>query len=291
MSVAEGEDDGTSWSFSISHGFGNGWRPYLTMAQSSLLLSRSNDLLQRSVVAAGHIGEAELKELGIKGSFLDGKLVWTTAAYEQTRTDVRDPDDPTASADVSSTLARGVETEVKWLPSRNFYLSMYLLSQNAEYTVDSGATIYLTAAQMGFQDVVDPLTGDVLYPAEAFFYGGKANVSLPANNEQFRERVTNPEQQAGFSGTWTIRDNLRILFGGTWFSEVWADRVKTLMVPEALVFNLGVSWDKGPWHVRFNGYNVNDEQYFRPRNSDTNATLMSSMPGTRAEFTAKYEFR
>lgn len=288
---AEGSDSGGSWSFSLSHQFPSGWRPYVTVANASLQLSSSNDLMTRSVVSAGNIGEAELKEVGVKGSFFGGQLIWTTGAYEQTRTDVRDPDDPTASADVSSTLSRGVETEIKWLPNRNLFLSLYFLTQNSEYTVDSGASIYLNASQLGFQDVLDPVTGAVLYPAEAYFYGGKARVDLPANRPEFRENVGNPEQQAGFNGTFTFGNGLRLLFGATWFSEVWADRVQTLLVPSAMVFNAGVSWDKGPWHIRMNGYNVDDERYFRPRNSDTNASLMSSMAGTRWEFTAKHEFR
>jgi iron complex outermembrane recepter protein len=286
---AEGSDSGNSWS--ISHAFGGNWRPYLTFANSSLQLSSSNDLIDRSAVSAGHIGEAELKEIGIKGSFLGGKFVWTSAAYEQTRTDVRDPEDPTEGADVSSSLSRGVETEIKWLPTRDFFLSVYYLTQHSEYTVDSGSNLYLNAQQIGFQDVVDPVTGAVLYPAEAFFYGGKARIDLPANQMQFRERVGNPKQQAGFNGTYTFQNGLRVLFGGTWFSEVWADRAKTLEVPEALVLNAGVDWSKGPWNIRLNGYNIDDERYFRPRSGDSNATLMSSMPGTRWEFTAKHEFR
>src|SRR5690606_13760068 len=124
--TVEGSDSGSSWSFSLSHQLGV-WRPYATLANASLTLSSSNDTLTTGVVRAGHIGEAELKELGLKGSLLGDKLIWTTAAYEQTRTDVREPDDPTAGADVSSTLARGIETELKWLPNRNLFLSMYFL--------------------------------------------------------------------------------------------------------------------------------------------------------------------
>lgn len=289
--TVEGSDSGSSWSFSISHQFGN-WRPYATLANSSLQLSSSNDTMTTTVVASGHIGEAELTEFGLKGAFFGDKLIWTTAAYEQTRTDVRQPEDPTASADVSSTVARGIETELKWLPNRNLFLSMYFLVQEAEYTVDSGATPNLNARDLGFVDIVDPLTGEVLYPAEAFLYGGRASITLPPNQPQYRERVTNPERQAAVNGTYTFgRSNLRLLFGASWFSDVWSDRVKTVLLPEALVFNAGISWDKGPWSIRMNGYNVNDERYFRSGSGDTNANLVSVMSGRRWEVTAKHEFR
>ena len=45
---------------------------------------------------------------------------------------------------------------------------------------------------MGYVDVLDPVTGEVLYPAEAFFYGGKANVNLPVNVPGYLERTRQP---------------------------------------------------------------------------------------------------
>ena len=73
-----GTDEGRSWSFSLSQQIGDRWRPYATAAMSSLQLSTANDTLQVAIVRAGHIGEAELQEAGIKASFLDEKLEWTT---------------------------------------------------------------------------------------------------------------------------------------------------------------------------------------------------------------------
>ncbi len=40
-----------------------------------------------------------------------------------------------------------------------------------------------------------------------------------------------------------------------------------------LVANLGVTWDKQNWHIKANGYNVNDEVYWRARSSDTSPGL------------------
>jgi hypothetical protein len=273
---------------SVSQQIGDRWRPYLTMADSSLQLSTGNDTLQVAVVRAGHIGSAELKEVGIKASFIDETLQWSTALYEQTRIDISDPEDPTDGADVSSTRATGVETELRWVPSRDFFLSMYVLNQYAEYIVASSASISLTARQMGFVDVVDPVTGEVLYPAEAYFYGGKANVNLPINRTEYNERTGNPETQAGANMSYTFKSGLGLVFGANWFSDVWADRGRTTLIPASTVFNAGLTWDKDLWHVRVNGYNVGDQHYFRAGGG--NAGIMSSMPGARWEFTAKREF-
>ena len=288
QTYAEGTDDGTSWSFSVSRQVGERWRPYLTSAVSSLQLSTANDTLQVAVVRAGHIGAAELQEAGVKAGFFEEKLQWTSALYRQTRTDVTDPEDPTEGADVSSTEAHGVEMEVRWVPTRDLFFSAYVLNQFAEFTVPSSASISLTARQMGYQDVVDPVTGEVIYPAEAFFYGGKANVNLPVNQPGYRERTGNPETQAGVNMNYSFKNGLGVVFGANWFSEVWADRGMTAMIPAATTYNLGFTFEHELWDLRVNGYNVADEHYFRAGGG--NAGIMSSMPGERWEFTAKRAF-
>jgi hypothetical protein len=288
-STATGRDHGGSWSVSVSQQIGDRWRPYITRAKASLQLSTANDTLQVSVVKAGHIGSADLKEVGIKANFFeDEKLQWTTAGYQQSRIDIADPADPTDSADVSSTISTGVETEIRWVPKRNLFFSAYVLNQFSEYVVDSGASISLTARQLGFTDVVDPVTGAVLYPAEAFFYGGKASVDLPINNPQYRERPGNPETQAGLNFNYTLKSGLGVSFGTQYFSETWVDRTRTVMVPAATVYNFGMNWDKEFWHLRLNGYNVTDQHYFRPGGS--NPGILSVMPGARWEITAKRQF-
>src|SRR5205085_107925 len=102
---AKGFDRGTSWSASLTYRFPFNIRTYVTAAHSSLTLDSSGNTISNAVIAAGHIGSAELKEAGIKTSLLRDKLFFTVAAYEQTRISVADPTDPTATAEVSSTLA------------------------------------------------------------------------------------------------------------------------------------------------------------------------------------------
>ncbi len=288
--LVRGTDSGKSWSVSLSHQLPFGFRPYATYAKSSLMLDGSNNIIAPNIIPAGHIGEAELKEAGLKASFLGGKLMWTTSAYEQTRSDVTSPDDPSESAEVTSTQARGLETELKWVPNRNVFISAYALWQKAEYVVDAAATIGLDARALGFMDVIDPATGEVLYPAEAFFYGGKATVQLPANSTGFRQRVTDPSRQFGLNSTFTLPWGFGFVAGATYFTETYADRTKTILLPESLVFNAGITYDKQNWHIKANGYNVGDETYWRARQGDTSPGLASAMPGIRWELTLKHDF-
>jgi hypothetical protein len=287
-------DQGTSWSVSISHQLPwAGIRPYATFANSSLTLDGANNLLTPAVVnaPAGHIGEAELKEVGFKTSMFNNKLQFTAAAYEQSRTDVATPDDPTAGAEVSSSIFRGIEADFKWSPTHDLYLGMFGLWQEGKYTVASSGTIDLTARQAGFKDVLEPTTGKVIYPAEAFFYGGRVQVVLPAAiAAQYMDRTGLPGRQLGLTSNYVIGHGFGLLLNGQYFSANWADRLKTIRLPEAYVWNGGATWDSGAWHLKFNGYNVLDRRYFRGRLGDTGLGVVSAMPTARWEFTVKVDF-
>jgi Asp-tRNA(Asn)/Glu-tRNA(Gln) amidotransferase A subunit family amidase len=94
----------------------------VTYARSSLTLETNNKSMDPGVIAAGHIGEAELEEAGLKATLFDDRLYFAAAVYEQTRSDVRVQDDPALGAEVSSSITKGWETEVKWAPTRNLVL-------------------------------------------------------------------------------------------------------------------------------------------------------------------------
>jgi len=298
--LAEADDSGVSWSVSLSHQLPWGLRPYATAASSSLTLDGSNNIIQASVIQNattgvynGFIGEAFLREVGIKGSFLGGKLQTTLAAYKQSRNDVSSPDDPSFGAEVSSTEAEGVEFEAKWVPTRDLFLSAYVSYQEQKYVTPlvASTTFEVNGRQVGFQDIYDPATGALLYPAEAFLYGGRSTTAVPNGSfPEYQERVGNPEIQASIQGTYQIAGGFGVLLSGNYFDEVWANRQKTLLLPEATVFNAGLTYDRGKVHAKLNAYNFLDERYFRPASGDTNGQLISVMPGMRWELSMKVDF-
>ena len=123
------------------------------------------------------------------------------------------------------------------------------------------------------------MTGEVLYPAEAFFYGGKANVDLPSNTPGYRERPGNPETQAGINVELHLPEAVSASsFGANYFSEAWADRARTVSIPEATMFNAGLTWENELWNMRVNGYNVTDEQCL-PRRRRQRRASCRFMPG------------
>ena len=284
------DDDGPSYSVSVSHQLPWGIRPYATFAKSSLTLDGSNNILQPTVVAQaeGFIGEAELKEVGIKNGWFNNKLTVTVAGYQQTRTDVRTPDDPGASADVSSTEYKGVEASFAWAPIRNLYLGGYVLTQKGEYTVDSGFNAEVDGRALGFQDIVAP-DGSV-YPAEAFLYGGRFSVAVPANQPQFRDRTGDPEVQAGFNTTFRFENGWGFLASSNYFEGVWADRVKSIRLPKVITVDAGITYDTAKWHLKASGYNLTDERYWQARSADTNPIIVTAKPGATWELMLKYDF-
>jgi iron complex outermembrane receptor protein len=284
------DDDGPSYSVSVSHQLPAGIRPYVTYAKASLTLDGSNNILQPTVVAQseGFIGEAELKEVGIKTSWFNNKLTMTVAGYQQTRTDVRTPDDPGAGADVSSTEYKGVEYSFAWAPFKNLYVGGYALTQKGKYTVDSGFNAEVDGRTLGLADI--KLADGSIYPAEAFLYGGRFAVAVPANQPQFRDRTGDPEVQAGLNSTFRLNSGLGFLLSSNYFEGAWADRLKTTRLPSAITVDFGVTYDVGKLHLKLTGYNVLDERYWQARSADTNPLIVTAKPGATWEAQMKYDF-
>jgi outer membrane receptor protein involved in Fe transport len=287
---AESEDEGPSYSISVSHQLPWGIRPYATFAKSSLTLDNSNNIIQPSVVAQseGFIGEAELTEVGIKNSWFNNKLTVTVAGYQQSRTDVRTPDDPGAGADVSSTEYKGVEASFAWAPTRGLYVGGYVLTQKGEYTVDSGFNAEVDGRSLGFSDIVAP--DGTVYPAEAFLYGGRFAVAVPANQPQFRDRTGDPEVQAGLNSTFRMNNGWGFLVSSNYFEGAWADRIKSIRLPKAITVDAGITFDTAKWHLKASVYNLTDERYWQARSADTNPIIVTAKPGSTWELMLKYDF-
>ncbi len=211
--AADGTDSGKSWSVSLSQQLPRGIRPYATYAETSLMLDGSNNVIAVNVVQAGHLGSATLKEAGIKAALFQDKLMITTAAYDQTRTDVAAPSDPGAGANVSSTRYRGVETEIKFAPFRNLFVSAYALFQSGKYivAVPAGTNVDVSGRDLGFQDIVDPATGQVLFPAEAFLYGGRPQLVLLGQQHPVRRSHRRPRDADRFQRELPVRQRARLL--------------------------------------------------------------------------------
>jgi outer membrane receptor protein involved in Fe transport len=288
---ASGWDRGTSWSASLSHEVAAHVRPYVTYGRSSLVLDNNNNSMDNDVIERGHIGAAQLMEVGIKASLWNDTLFLTTAVYEQSRTD-GSLDDPSASlsTDITHTTTRGWETEVKWVPSQNLFVSLYALAQKTVFTLDTGANILVDARALGFADVLDA-GGNVIYPAEAFLYGGRAFVALPAGMGRYEEKQGNPNTQVGLHTTYEFASGFGLTLSANYSSSVHSGRLRLVELPEAAIVDAGVFWEAANWRIKIDVNNVLDERYFRARTGDSlGDTHVQAMPSRRWQFTLKYTF-
>lgn len=290
--AVKGWDDGTSWSLSLSQKLPGELVPYATFAHSSLTLDNNVNRISNTQIGLGHIGASRFVEFGIKGSLFERSLFFSSAAYEQRRIGVNSVGDPSlGNSEVAGTNTRGWETELKWVPTRSFLMTLYALNQRTLYAPNRGGNIQVDARALGFQDVLDPATGDVVYPAEAFLYGGRAFVMLPAGLDQYREKQGNPNTQFGFTTQLMLTPRLGITLSGNYLSSVSAGRLQLTELPEARVFNLGLFRDWRHWHLKADVFNFTDQRYFRARNGDTLADLpVTAMPGRRFQLTLQRYF-
>jgi outer membrane receptor protein involved in Fe transport len=288
---ASGYDTGVSWSVSVSHELLRGVRPYLTVGRTSLALDRNNNRYSNDVIEAGHIGSARLAELGLKTHLLGGKLFLSMAAYEQARLDASVDDVRSViNAHVSSTLTRGWEAEFKWVPSGKLLLSLYALRQETQYRPNVGAAVMVDARALGFQDVTDA-DGNVVYPAEAFLYGGRAFIALPPDLAAYEDKQGNPDTQFGITARYEFSAGFGFSLSGNYFSGVSAGRLHLVELPAAYVANAGLFWSKGNVEVKYDVLNLLDERYFRARSGDTlGDTLVSAMPGRHWQASVKLRF-
>ncbi|HYC71098.1 MAG TPA: TonB-dependent receptor [Opitutaceae bacterium] len=285
---AKGWDTGRSWSASLSYRGIRNVTPYFTAARSSLTLESNNNSMDNAVIGAGHIGEGELLEAGIKGSFLKNRLFITVAAYEQTRTDVSvNSDSSVLSAEVSSTRTRGSEIEIKWAPTKALSVSGYALAQKTVYDPVRTGTIWINAEWLGFSDVVDPATGRVIYPANAFGYGGKLNLAVPqAVANLYPEKQGLPENQFGLNSVYTFENGLGFTFSANYFASTYSGRWMLLKLPPVRTVNLGAFWKLGEWRAKVDVFNVTDDVSFRARSGgDGSETLITVNPARRFQFT------
>jgi outer membrane receptor protein involved in Fe transport len=290
--TARGSDTGASYSVSLSHQLPYGFRPYATYALSSLVLAGSSNQVGNSVIANGHIGEAELQEAGLKLSLLQDRLFLTGAYYEQTRNDVTEPNDPGFGAEVSSTVTTGVELEAKWQVTPNLFIAGYALFQESKYLdLPITANVSINGSSLGFQDVVDPLTGELLYPADAFLWGGRASLMMPADlSAQYRTRQGDPEEQFGLNGMYKLGHGFGFTFSSNYFSKTYSDRLQQIELPEVVLLNAGVTWDRGRVHLKFDVFNINNEKYLQAPSGDNVGDRFIAQPDRQWQLTARLDF-
>jgi iron complex outermembrane receptor protein len=289
--TAEAWDGGPSWSISLSRTVPHGLHPYVTVARSSIMLDGNNNSLSSAVIRAGHVGSASLQEAGLKASLLRDRLSLAASVFRQGRVEVSDDDSvDLLNAYATATTTRGWQAEVKWLPLRHWLLSVYAQKEVTEYTPNVGGTLQVDARSLGFRDVLDS-QGNIVYPAEAFLYGGRVRIILPDNMPEYRKKQGNPDTQMGLNSIIHLGLGWGFTFKANYLSSTCAGRLCLTVLPQSYVYDAGALWESAHWNLKFDVFNLTDKHYFRARTGDTLGDVIAqAMPGRRWQLTAKYNF-
>ena len=289
--TARGWDQGLSWNASLAHAIAHTVRAYVTLSRASIALDANNNALSNAVIANGHIGTASLKEIGVKASLMQDRLFFTAAAYEQRRALAAD-EDPAVVVNTyaTATSTRGLELEMKWVPVQSCSASIYAMHQRTRFDPNSGGALLVDARTLGFQDVRDA-NGNVIYPAEAFLYGGRSRIVLPDDMPQYAVKQGNPETQLGMSAHYRFNSGFGLTSSGNYFSSTCSGRLCAVVLPSAMVFNAGAFWERDPWHVKLDVLNLTSERWFRARSGDAlGDPLAQAMPDRRWQLTLRFTF-
>jgi iron complex outermembrane receptor protein len=285
-------DSGPSWSASLTYKLPHNIRPYVTYARASVLLEGSNNRIADNVVLGGPIGKAELKEAGLKSNFFHNRLYFSTAVFQQSRLEVQASDDPSLlTAEVSSTISKGVDAELRWVIARGLNLALFGQKETTEYTPNIGGTELVDGRALGFMDVLDA-NGNVLFPAEGFLYGGRASIQIPNDLPAYKMKPSNPEYQVGLNLSYDSRTNLGVNISANYNSDVCAARLCFVKMPAVTILNAGAHKAHGAWDFKMDVTNITNKNYYRPRQYNGSAgELITAMPLRRFNFTVKYGFK
>ena len=182
----------------------------------------------------------------------------------------------------------GAELEVRWVPNEKFYLSGFSVAQKTLDVSGRAGWLRLHGTTHGFEDVLDPVTGEVIYPAEAFTWGGQAGHRVQAGEKI--ERPAYPNTSHGLAMGYKAPYGLNFTLSGNYISEVQSGRYGVVMLPEATTANLAIGWKRKSFAAKLDIFNLTDELYFRGRSSTSGDELISVMLPRRWQVTISKTF-
>jgi len=248
-------EDLFSWSVSASWTTPIGLVPYVTLSeQATVIAGQGAELSTANIASGGWTDVSELREIGLKGSFLDDTLYFAVSVYEQERTDFSAQAIVTNSAD----LTEGTEVELRWVATPNLVLTAGWTNITVEnLNAQEGAGAPFPNARFSFFGAEDfPLIDD-----PSIFYGGyfSGNIQSPANSR----KAGIPENIYTLTATYAFDNGLALSGSIIDVESTTSGFSQAIKLPAYTLLNLGVSYETENWTFQVNGKNLTDERYFR----------------------------
>ena len=249
--VVDGEDEeeGLSWTVSLSYATGFGLRPYITASrQATVIAGQGADLSTFNVADGRAFDESKLLEFGLKGSLFDDLFYFALAVYEQERVDFSAQQIVTNQA----TKTEGMEFEVRWLVNDRLlvsfgYSQIEVVNLNS---LDAGGRFGF----VGAEDVPG-------LPPGAIFGGALAGVIRPEMLDARRAGI--PENIWSVTGTYDFGRGIAANVSVVDVESTFSGFSQSVRLPAYTLVNAGIVYEKGNWVVSAAGKNLTNERYFR----------------------------
>ena len=271
---ASDSDTIRSWSFSLNWDTAVGLVPYFTAAeQSTMIAGQMGDVPPSQIANDAWNDVSELREIGLKGSFLNDSLYFALDYFEQKRTDFNSQAIVTNSTSDTS----GIEAELRWVV-------------NPDLVVTAGWTdmevIIVEAREQGslfgFAGAGD-LTG--LDPAS--FYGGV--VFGNASNPDGRKAGI-PENIFSLSATYSFTEEISVTGSVVDVDSTPSGMSGVVILPAYTLVNFGITYESEKWLLQVNAKNLTDERYFRA-NFPTLFGSVVALPELPRNFQARVSYK
>ncbi len=223
-----------------------------------------------TVNSKSNFASAELKELGVKVSLLDGHLFAGLAGYEWENARFNDRENR-----AERLHGRGAEFELTWAPS-----------DRLSVIASAGSQRVFRLDPLGFRARFGSAARIALESA-AFDAGV---TPTPALNPQLIYPGT-PETQAKLDVAWQATPAWGCSLGVMWSHAFYHNFERTLVLPESVVWRGSVHWRQGPLTVRLGVENLFSEDYFLgadPLFSHNN--LVTKAPDASGKLTVTWNF-
>ena len=123
-------------------------------------------------------------------------------------------------------------------------------------------SVRIAGTHLGFADVKDA-SGKVIYPAEAFTWGGQSTINVPV--DVALETPGYPNLQFGSSANYMFRFGLSLGMSMNYNTAVQSGWSQKLILPAYALWNTSVGYKWKGWTVKADVMNAFDKVYFKAR--------------------------
>ncbi|MBU2878476.1 TonB-dependent siderophore receptor [Aliiglaciecola lipolytica] len=287
---AEDSFNGTSWNTSISYKTPIGLIPYITIAeQATVIAGQGAEIGYGQLIDDdgnsynGAFDTSELKEIGIKGSFLDDTLYFALSSYKQERSDFN----AQAIVTNATTENKGTEFELRWVVNEQLvvtagYTNMKVYNLTA-YNNGEGGSLF---GFLGAEDLTSLSDPSLVFGGNPI---GLTLIDVGASKEDARKQGI-PENIYTATATYDFQNGFAINGSVIRADETYSSFSKSVELPAYTLVNAGVVYDADTWTASLSIKNLTDEKYYRANFPDLFGAQIV-LPELPRHYQAKFSYK